>query len=144
MKVSDVGVSKLAIDITGTLAGTPLYIAPEVFHSEVYDCQADIYSLGIMLWEMWYGEQAFANVHAPNLEALFSLVDEGCRPEDVKGCKQPPAQWKQLMKQCWDRNPKKRPRARECHEAVTKLSAEVVSPLCLSTITFCKRTVACK
>ena len=129
MKVSDVGVSKTAIDITGTLAGTPLYIAPEVFHSEVYDCKADIYSLGIMLWEMWYGEQAFATIHAPNLEALFSLVDEGCRPEDVKGCEQSPLRWKKLMTQCWDRDPKKRPTAGKCYEQVATLSSEIVSPL---------------
>ena len=41
VKVTDVGVSKPAVDITGTIAGTPVYIAPEVFHSEVYDCKAD-------------------------------------------------------------------------------------------------------
>ena len=62
MKITDVDVSKPAIDITGTLAGTAVYIAPEVFHSLKYDCKEDIYSLGIILWEMWYGKQAFADV----------------------------------------------------------------------------------
>ena len=59
VKVTDVGISKAAADITGTVAGSPAYIAPEVFHSKVYDSKADIYSLGMMLWEIWYGKQAF-------------------------------------------------------------------------------------
>ena len=78
---------------------------------------------------MWYGEQAFANVYAPNLETLFNLVDKGHRPGDVKGCEQPPLRWKQLMNQCWDRNPNKRPTAGKCYEEVTTLTSEIVSSL---------------
>ena len=52
MKVTDVKISKATADTTGTLAGSPAYIAPEVFHYKVYDSKADIYSLGIMLWEV--------------------------------------------------------------------------------------------
>ena len=77
MKISDVGVSKAAIDITGTLTGTPVYIAAEVFHYEKYDCKADIYSLGIILWEMWHGKPAFADVLEKTLEGFFALVDKG-------------------------------------------------------------------
>ena len=51
VKITDVGVSKDANYMTCTLAGTPVwYIAPEVFHSKLYDSKADIYSFGIMLW----------------------------------------------------------------------------------------------
>ena len=96
VKITDVGVSKDAKDITGTLAGTPVYIAPEVFHSKLYDSKADIYSFGIMLWEMWYGRQAFAEFRGP-MEVFFCMVDGYYRPEEVKGEKKPPARWKQLM-----------------------------------------------
>ena len=113
VKVTGVGVSKPAVDITGTLAGTPVYVAPEVFHSEVYDSKADIYSLGIVLWEMWYGQQAFA------------FVDEGYRPEPLTNYKQPPGRWDQLMKQCWAKNPEERPTAEKCYQEITQLSAEV-------------------
>jgi len=128
VKITDVGVSKDAKDITGTFTGTPVYIAPEVFHSEVYDSKADIYSFGIMLWEMWYGRQAFAEVRGP-MTALFSLVDEGYQPGDVKGGKKPPARWKKLMSQCWDRNPDQRPSAEFCNQEITILSQAVVRPL---------------
>ena len=128
VKITDVGVSKDAKDITGTFTGTPVYIAPEVFHSEVYDSKADIYSFGIILWEMWYGRQAFAEVRGP-MTALFSLVDEGYQPGDVKGGKKPPARWKKLMSQCWDRNPDQRPSAEFCNQEITILSQAVVRPL---------------
>ena len=119
--MTDVGVSKPAVDITGTIAGTPVYLAPEVFHSQVYDCKADIYSLGIMLWEIWYGEQAFGNVKVRTLGALFSLVDDGYRPGNVQGCNQPPPNWQMLMNQCWKRNPDERPTARKCFDLTSKV-----------------------
>ncbi len=128
MKITDVGVSKEAKDITGTLAGTPVYIAPEVFHSKVYDSKADIYSFGIILWEMWYGQQAFAEFRVP-IPTLFKWVDEGYRPKDVKGKKEPSRHWKILMEECWNKDPEKRPSAWKCHQEFTKLSEAVVRPL---------------
>ena len=123
VKVTDVGVSKPAVDITDTFAGTPVYMAPEVFHSEVYDCKADIYSLGLILWEMWYGQQAFANITTKSLDVFFSIVDNGYRPEPVRNCKQPPGRWDQLMKQCWAKNPEERPTAKKCFFEITELYA---------------------
>ena len=125
VKVTDVGVSKPAVDITGTIAGTPVYIAPEVFHSEVYDSKADIYSLGILLWEMWYGQQAFSNIMAKSLNVFFKIVDEGYRPEHVRNRKRPPDRWVRLMKQCWAKNPDERPTAKTSYQEITQLSAEV-------------------
>ncbi|KAJ7392777.1 hypothetical protein OS493_010434 [Desmophyllum pertusum] len=122
VKITDVGISKDAKDITGTLAGTPVYIAPEVFHNEVYDNKADIYSLGIILWEMWYGQQAYAGVKVPTLEAFFKLIEKGHRPAHVKGSKEPPPCWRELMNHCWNRNPEKRPSAQKCNEQISKLS----------------------
>jgi len=120
VKITDVGVSKEVKDITGTLQGTPVYIAPEVFHSKVYDSKADIYSFGLMLWEMWYGKLAFAEFKGSML-LFYSRVDEGYRPEDVEGSKKPPTQWKQLMMRCWERDSEQRPSANDCHQELTKL-----------------------
>ena len=97
-----------------------MYIAPEVFHSKLYDSKADIYSFGIMLWEMWYGRQAFAAFKGTIVD-FFSLVDNGYRPGDVKGEKMPPPTWKQLMGQCWHGNPERRPSAEICKQEITTL-----------------------
>ena len=112
MKISDVGQAKRAEDILGTFVGTPLYMAPEVFHSQVYDSKADIYSLGIILWEMWYGKRAL--IPAETLPGLFAMVDEGYRPAEVEGYKPPSDCWKELMENCWQGNPDERPTAESC------------------------------
>ena len=121
MKVTDVGISKAAKDITGTIAGSPEYMAPEVFRTAAYDKRADIYSLGIMLWEIWYGQQAFAESGASSVKALFDMVDGGSRPKPVKGVKKPHFRWQELMDQCWDANPDKRPSACQCHERISDI-----------------------
>lgn len=44
VKLIDVGLAKRAIDISGTLAGTPVYMAPEILLQKgQYDMKADIY-----------------------------------------------------------------------------------------------------
>ena len=121
MKITDVGVSKEVKYITGTLQGTPVYIAPEVFHSNVYDSKADIYSLGMMLWEMWYGQRVFAEFKG-TIADFFHWVDEGYRPKSVEGNKKPPDPWEQLMSRCWDREPEQRPSAKDCNQEITTLS----------------------
>ena len=119
VKVTDVGASKEAVYITGTLAGSPAYIAPEVLKSQVYSSKVDIYSLGIMLWELWYGERAFAKIESVSLEDFFRMVDNGGRPEHVKGCREPTHAWGNLMKECWQKKHKDRPSAKECHQRIT-------------------------
>jgi len=128
VKITDVGVAKDVNDITGTLEGTPVYIAPEVFHSQLYDGKADIYSFGLILWEMWYGQRAFAEFNG-TMTLFFSKVDKGYRPQDVKGSKKPPKQWRQLMSRCWERNPEQRPSANACNQEITTLSQDAVTPL---------------
>ena len=121
VRITDVGVSKPAMNITGTLTGTPAYIAPEVFRSEMYEFSADIYSLGIMMWEMWFGELAFTKIAEPTLEGFFAIVCDGYRPEPVKNCRRPPHPWDNLMQKCWRPNPDERPTAKECNEVIASL-----------------------
>ena len=115
--------------ITGTLAGTPVYMAPEVFHSQLYDSKADMYSLGIIFWEMWYGLQAFSEVRNVPIVAFFAMVDQGLRPGHVKGCNQPPRRWEELMQSCWSEKPEKRPSASHCLKEAIELYKEAVPEL---------------
>ena len=125
MKITDVAVSKEAKDITGTLTGTLVYIAPEVLHSNLYDSKVDIYSFGLILWEMWYGQQAFAFAEV-KAETHTFFVDTGNRPKRLEGCEKPPRPWKELMKKCWSGNAEERPSAEECNQKTTELYKEVV------------------
>lgn len=55
VKLGDFGVAKVmenSFDFAHTLIGTPYYLAPEVWSGEAYNAKADMYSLGVMLYEM--------------------------------------------------------------------------------------------
>nr|WP_255216250.1 serine/threonine-protein kinase [Pseudenhygromyxa sp. WMMC2535] len=63
-KVLDFGVAKLeGSDITrsGAMFGTPQYMSPEQLRGESLDGRSDLYSLGVLLFEMLAGELPFAS-----------------------------------------------------------------------------------
>ena len=72
------------------MTGTPMYLAPKVIKSRLYDYKADIYSFSIMLLEMWYGNKALLDVEG-NVQEFFAKVVEGARPKHVEGSMEPPA-----------------------------------------------------
>ncbi len=67
IKVLDFGIAKLVgeavardnLTAEGWILGTPAYIAPERATNDAYDGRADVYSLGIMLFEMLAGQRPF-------------------------------------------------------------------------------------
>ena len=128
VKIADVGVAKQANMITGTMTGTPAYVAPEVTRSNVYDSKADIYSFGIMMWEMWYGKRALLDVGG-DLNTFLDQVAEGVRPSHVKDSRKPPDGWRDLMQCCWEGEADKRPTAGMCHKALSKLYRDAVPPV---------------
>lgn len=130
--------AKAEDDITGTVAGTYVYMAPEVLYGRAYDSTADIYSLGIMLWEMWYGKQAFAdmNMDITQLEQFRKLVDDGCRPKHLEGCEKLPIRWESVVTKCWKGIPKSRPRAAVCATEMRMQQMELDEAVCSISIGF--------
>ncbi|GBC22896.1 kinase-like domain-containing protein [Rhizophagus irregularis DAOM 181602=DAOM 197198] len=85
------------------------YMAPEVLRGNPYTKAADIYSLGIIMWELASGTPAFYNVSYDF--QLHLDICEGIRPKIAEGTV---LEYVEFMKRCWDNDPKKRQTASEC------------------------------
>ena len=71
IKLGDFGVAKLLTNsMMQSFIGTPLYMAPEVLSNCSYDYKADIWSLGVVIYELLYGVPPF---QCFKLEQLRSL-----------------------------------------------------------------------
>jgi serine/threonine protein kinase len=63
----------------------PLWMAPEVLQGKPYDESADLYSFGIVLWELLTQENPFPNIE--NWGAMMDVVvAQQKRPEIPKEC----------------------------------------------------------
>ena len=122
MKLSDVGVAKRERDISGTFCGTLLYLAPEVLDGGFYDNKADMYSFGIVLWEIWYAMTAFhVELGSRNQLQLLNGVRGGLRPSHVDGTRQPWGLRSLVMMTCWDKEPQQRLTAEQSLQQLDKL-----------------------
>jgi len=95
-----------------TKLGTPYWMAPEVIKGKKYDYKADIWSLGILMYEMAEGYPPYHDL--PRLDALLSIVKKGCPPLSDTDKWSP--EFIQFMKQCTKRKPEKRPSSGELIE----------------------------
>ena len=62
LKIGDFGFAKHlsgAADLAATVCGSPLYMAPEILMWERYDAKADLWSIGVILYEMLWGRPPF-------------------------------------------------------------------------------------
>jgi len=51
--LGDLGVAKIAKnDLARTQIGTPYYLAPEIWNNKVYNYKCDIFSLGVVMYEL--------------------------------------------------------------------------------------------
>ncbi|CAI2183875.1 12665_t:CDS:2 [Funneliformis geosporum] len=102
--ISDLGfcgpVNKSQQDIYGNLP----YIAPEVICGKRYTFKSDIYSIGMLMWEISSRQPPFIN-YEHNYYLAMNIVN-GMRPKIVSDT---PIRYKNLMKNCWDADSSKRP-----------------------------------
>ena len=84
VKILDFGIAKLAgqtkLTKTGSMMGTMAYMSPEQIIGEKVDARSDIFSLGMVFYEMLIGEHPFQAKRAG--EILYAIMNEDPPPLD--------------------------------------------------------------
>ncbi|XP_011034943.1 PREDICTED: tyrosine-protein kinase CSK-like isoform X1 [Populus euphratica] len=122
VKVADFGVARVQ-DQTGVMTaetGTYRWMAPEVIEHKPYDHKADVFSFGIVLWELLTGKLPYE--HLSPLQAAVGVVQQGLRPS-IPGHSHP--KLAELLKRCWQRDPFLRPEFSEILELLQQLERTV-------------------
>lgn len=106
-KICDFGMARAKSNssepMTGEI-GTSQWMAPEVLISQKYDEKADVYSYGIILWEMLTGDVPYRGLR--DIQIAMSVVNQNNRPKIPKNC---PHNLEKFIRICWDSDPSKRP-----------------------------------
>ncbi|XP_047094912.1 probable LIM domain-containing serine/threonine-protein kinase DDB_G0286997 isoform X2 [Lolium rigidum] len=84
--------------------GTYRWMAPEMCKRKPYCRKVDVYSFGLVLWELVSGSMPYEGMTP--LQAAFAVVNKNLRPVVPSNC---PTPVQQLMEQCWSVQPDKRP-----------------------------------
>eukprot|EP00026_Physarum_polycephalum_P002356 Phypoly_transcript_02362.p1 GENE.Phypoly_transcript_02362~~Phypoly_transcript_02362.p1 ORF type:complete len:737 (+),score=63.66 Phypoly_transcript_02362:510-2720(+) len=107
VKIADFGFSRIkAENQTMTQCGTVAWTAPEIFEGSHYSEQADVYSFGIVLWEMIFRTKPWLNTHAMR---ITQAVVAGKRPPSANPPINTPPEMLILMESCWQQIPQDRP-----------------------------------
>jgi serine/threonine protein kinase len=84
--------------------GTPHYTAPEVLEGKLYGLKVDVYSYGIILWEMATGQIPFRDrTHKDIIDMVLN------RNERLPFSLAVTLPMQQLIRNCWSRDPDERP-----------------------------------
>lgn len=105
-KVADFGMTRFKGDGTMTQCGSPLWMPPEMISNVAYDSSADVYSLGIILWELYTRRIPYRGSGLKPAKLVVKVVREGLRPVLPL---QAPLQYCRLVRACWHADPARRP-----------------------------------
>ena len=109
IKISDFGLSRLyqkSCILTGQL-GTCYWMAPEIIVNKRYSTKVDVYSYGIIMWEVCTRKTPYSCMSQQQVQFYVS-VKKG-RPNLKIIPSDTPTKIVQLMQMCWDHEPDKRP-----------------------------------
>ena len=106
LKISDFGTSRTWGEQSTCMsfAGTVAWMAPEVIRNEPCNEKVDIWSYGVLLWELLTCEVPYRNVDSSAI--IWGVGSNSLQLPIPKTC---PDGYKLLIKQCWAAKPRNRP-----------------------------------
>ncbi|CAH1448223.1 serine/threonine/tyrosine-protein kinase HT1 [Lactuca sativa] len=117
VKVADFGTSCLETQTQESKGnmGTYRWMAPEMVKEKAYTRKVDVYSFGIVLWELITALLPFQGMTP--VQAAFAVAEKNERPPLPASCQPALAH---LIKRCWAAEPSKRPDFTEIVQALEK------------------------
>ncbi|KAJ9550380.1 hypothetical protein OSB04_014425 [Centaurea solstitialis] len=122
VKVADFGVARVKAQ-TGVMTaetGTYRWMAPEVIEHKPYDHKADVFSFGVVLWELLTGKLPYE--YLTPVQAAIGVVQKNLRPTIPKNT-QP--KLTELLGKCWQKDPSLRPDFTEIIDILKKISSQI-------------------
>ncbi|XP_068660974.1 uncharacterized protein [Aristolochia californica] len=122
VKVGDFGLSRLKRETyltTKTGKGTPQWMAPEVLRNEPSDEKSDIYSFGVILWELVTETIPWENLNSMQVIGAVGFMNQRLEiPSDMD------PQWASVIQSCWHSDPHCRPTFQELLEKFKDLQRQ--------------------
>lgn len=123
-KVGDLGLSKVKCQtlISGGVRGTLPWMAPELLNgsSSLVSDKVDVFSFGIVLWELLTGEEPYADLHYGAI--IGGIVSNTLRPPIPESCD---PEWRALMERCWSAETSERPSFTEIANELRAMAAKL-------------------
>jgi serine/threonine protein kinase len=107
-KIADFGTSKFDTCTSGTFCGTAEYAAPEIVSANRIEILLDVYSFGIIMYEVWTERQAFLQLSdlSNTITRFLQKIQNDKMSPDVT-CVQN-ENIKTVMQKCWNSDPTQR------------------------------------
>ena len=121
-KLTDFGEAKVLQTATQKATkgiGTLCWMAPEIVKGQQYTEKADVYSYGIILWQL-AARSDDPYKEEPNQFAITQRVLEGRRPEIPKDCD---PGYARFIQWCWHQEPEERPHMKQVQKEFNEYHA---------------------
>ena len=107
VRITDFGIAALASEDRREISGTPAYMSPEQLDGHELTIKSDIYSLGLVLYELFTGKKAFEATSLPELLRLRRSDTTPTSPAEHVPELDPLIE--RVIFRCLERDPAKRP-----------------------------------
>ncbi|CDF40784.1 Serine/threonine protein kinase [Chondrus crispus] len=110
VKITDFGLSRLRVNsYINTARGTPEWMAPELLRQDAFNEKSDVFSFGVILWELVICEKPWRDEHPRRI--LYKVGNRGLKLP-TPAPEQCGPELRQMLVQCFADDPSRRPQFR--------------------------------